>query len=116
MVRFCMLIIRFVLDYDPRCGRNIISFEEASSRLMSALHFEIPDSVLESLQESPDTFQGTMRLLAAAKLVELGRLSTGRAAELAGMGRVEFLSALPSLGVSPSSLSATEVLGDADRA
>ena len=30
-------------------------------------------------------------MLAAVKLYELGRLSSGRAAELAGMARVEFL-------------------------
>ncbi len=30
-------------------------------------------------------------MLAAVKLYEMGRLSSGRAAELAGMNRVEFL-------------------------
>jgi predicted HTH domain antitoxin len=30
-------------------------------------------------------------MLAAVKLYEMGRLSSGRAAELAGMSRVEFL-------------------------
>ena len=36
-------------------------------------------------------FAREMRILAAVKLYELGRLSSGRAAELAGMSRVEFL-------------------------
>lgn len=35
-----------------------------------------------------------MRMLTAVKLYELGRLSAGRAAELAGVPRVEFLLAL----------------------
>jgi predicted HTH domain antitoxin len=32
-----------------------------------------------------------MRMLTAVKLYELGRLSSGRAAELAGVARLEFL-------------------------
>jgi predicted HTH domain antitoxin len=37
------------------------------------------------------TFAHELRLLAAVKLYELGRLSSGRAAGLADMPRVEFL-------------------------
>jgi predicted HTH domain antitoxin len=40
-------------------------------------------------------------ILAAVKLYELGRLSSGRAAELAGMSRVEFLLALGRYKVFP---------------
>lgn len=42
-----------------------------------------------------------MRILAAVKLYELGRLSSGRAAELAGMPRVEFLLTLERYKVFP---------------
>ncbi len=42
-----------------------------------------------------------MRLLAAVKLYELGRLSSGRAAELAGVSRVEFLLTLGRYRVFP---------------
>jgi predicted HTH domain antitoxin len=37
------------------------------------------------------SFARELRMLAAVKLYELGRLSSGRAAELAGVPRVEFL-------------------------
>jgi predicted HTH domain antitoxin len=40
------------------------------------------------------SFAREVRMLAAVKLYELGRLSSGRAAELAGVPRVEFLLAL----------------------
>ena len=46
-------------------------------------------------------FEQELRLLAAIKLYELGRLSSGRAAELAGMPRVEFLLALERYKVFP---------------
>ncbi len=42
-----------------------------------------------------------MRILAAVKLFELGRLSSGRAAELADMPRVEFLLILARYKVFP---------------
>ncbi|ASC69076.1 hypothetical protein XM38_000020 [Halomicronema hongdechloris C2206] len=42
-------------------------------------------------------------MLAAVKLYELGRLSSGRAAELAGMSRVEFLLSLERYHVCPLS-------------
>jgi predicted HTH domain antitoxin len=38
--------------------------------------------------------QQELRALSAVKLYELGFLSSGRAAEMAGMGRVEFLLSL----------------------
>jgi predicted HTH domain antitoxin len=40
-------------------------------------------------------------MLAAVKLYEMGRLSSGRAAELAGMSRVEFLPSLNRYKVFP---------------
>lgn len=51
----------------------------------------IPEKVLLAEKTDAATFAREMRLLAAIKLYELGRLSSGRAAELAGLPRVEFL-------------------------
>lgn len=55
---------------------------------------DIPEKVL--LAEKTDAkLSGTeLKLLAAIKLYELGRLSSGRAAELAGLTRIEFLLSL----------------------
>ncbi|MGB5060356.1 MAG: UPF0175 family protein, partial [Candidatus Promineifilaceae bacterium] len=62
---------------------------------------EIPEKVLLAEKSDEVTFAREMRLLAAIKLYELGRLSSGRAAELAGKSRVEFLLMLGDYKVFP---------------
>ena len=65
------------------------------------LELDIPDSALSALRQAPREFSACLRLMAAAKLYELGELSQERAAELAGRSRQEFLADLFRLGVSP---------------
>jgi len=52
---------------------------------------DVPEKVLLAEKADVSTFAQELRMLAAVKLYELGRLSSGRAAELAGMSRIEFL-------------------------
>ena len=40
---------------------------------------------------TPQEFEAQIRLMAALKMFELGKLSSGKAAILAGLSRVEFL-------------------------
>jgi predicted HTH domain antitoxin len=62
---------------------------------------DVPEKVLLAEKTDEATFGRELRILAAIKLFELGRLSSGRAAELAGMPRVEFLLALGRYKVFP---------------
>ncbi|MBP6471720.1 MAG: UPF0175 family protein [Chloroflexi bacterium] len=62
---------------------------------------EIPEKVLLAEKSDEVAFAREIRLLAAIKLYELGRLSSGRAAELAGKSRVEFLLMLGDYKVFP---------------
>lgn len=61
----------------------------------------VPDNLLLSLKKSPKELEAEARLLLALKLFELGQISTGRTAELAGLPKVQFLHMLGRFGVSP---------------
>jgi len=61
----------------------------------------IPEKVLLAEKTDEASFGRELLVLAAVKLYELGHLSSGRAAELAGMSRVEFLLSLGRYKVFP---------------
>ncbi|HSK04151.1 MAG TPA: UPF0175 family protein [Kofleriaceae bacterium] len=62
---------------------------------------EVPEDVLLAEKMDEAAFGRELCMLAALKLYELGRLSSGRAAELAGMSRVDFLMSLGRYKVFP---------------
>ena len=62
---------------------------------------DVPEKVLLAEKADERSFARELRMLAAVKLYELGRLSSGRAAELAGVPRMEFLLALGRYKVFP---------------
>lgn len=81
---------------------------------MNAHQLTIPysEDLLLSLKKSPEEFEAEARLLLAVKLYELGRVTTGRAAELAGLGRVEFMFALSRFDLSPIGVEPEELETD----
>jgi predicted HTH domain antitoxin len=65
---------------------------------VSNVAFDIPEETLVALRLDQQTASAELRLVAAVKLFELGRLSSGAAAKLAGVPRVVFLAKLGELG------------------
>ncbi len=70
------------------------------------------DELIEAMETTPADFDREFKFLALAKLYELGKISSGRAARICGMGRVEFLMSLGRVGVSAINLTAEELEED----
>ena len=67
---------------------------------MTQVTLSLPDQAMVALKLSPETLAGEVLLAASVKLYELGRLSSGAAAQLAGLPKPVFLSKLAEYGVS----------------
>lgn len=76
---------------------------------MSRVTVSIPGEALEALNLPPEEAADELRLAAAIKLYEVGRLSSGAAAEIAGLTRTEFIMALGRFNVSPLQYTAEEL-------
>ncbi len=77
---------------------------------MTQLTLEMPESVFATLHQAPNEFAQEMRLAAAVKWYELGRVSQGRAAEIAGVTRAGFIDALSCYRVSPFQYTRDELI------
>lgn len=58
---------------------------------MHTVILNIPEEAMQALQTTPDKLSQEMLMIVAVKLYELGRLSSGAAANLAGIPRTVFL-------------------------
>jgi predicted HTH domain antitoxin len=88
-----------------------------SERESTVVHMTIdmPEEALASLRTDSEDFVRQLRVAAAVKWYELRRVSQERAAEIAGLSRVEFLVVLGQFGVSPFQYTAAEALEEAGR-
>lgn len=66
---------------------------------MAAVTIEVPEDIWRATSQSPEAFGRDARFLLACALLREGRLSSGVAARLGGLGRVDFVLAAGHLGV-----------------
>jgi predicted HTH domain antitoxin len=83
---------------------------------MCSIILNLPDDSCEALKLSPDALANELRLAAAMKLYEVGRLSAGAAAVLAGVPQPVFLSKLADYNIASFRLSEHELAEEARRA
>lgn len=77
---------------------------------------ETPPQLSDILHCSPEELKHQAKMAMATKLYEMGKLSSGMAAQIAGVERVEFLLQLSHYGVSMIDLDTEELHADLDNA
>jgi predicted HTH domain antitoxin len=90
----------------PGGKRRIASYSTVMSQ---TLEIQMSDDVFLTFQEGPETLGGELRLAAAVKWYELGRLSQEKAAQVAGLSRSAFIAQLSRYRVSPFQETAAEI-------
>jgi predicted HTH domain antitoxin len=79
---------------------------------MTHVTLSIPDEIGLALKATPDELASRIRFAASVKLYEMGQLSSGAAAQLAGVPKPYFLSHLADYGVAVFDLSEEELTHD----
>ncbi len=80
------------------------------------LTLELPRTIFSVLRQEPEQFLREMRLAAAVRWYESQQVSQAKAAEIAGVSRAEFLTALARYDVTPFQVTSDELIeevGDA---
>ena len=72
------------------------------------------EDLLLSLKESKEQFEKEARFFLALKLYELEKISSGKAAKLAGLGRVHFLLKMGQYRVSPFQVGIDDIIEEAE--
>ena len=73
---------------------------------------EIPPALLDAVQRTPQEFDAEAKMAMAARLYEMKRLSSGMAATIAGVSRVQFLRELHRCGVPVIDVTQAELEAD----
>jgi predicted HTH domain antitoxin len=83
---------------------------------MKKLMVQVPDGLLAQTGSSEEALADETQKLLALKFFELGRLTSGQAAEMCGMNRVDFLVEAGRAGVAVADLDGQELAGEIQHA
>lgn len=83
---------------------------------MATLTIELPEGAFSALRRSPQEFAKEMRIAAAVQWYAQQQISQEKAAEIAGLGRVEFLDELFRRRVPASQVTLQELVKEIERA
>ncbi|MCP4701308.1 MAG: UPF0175 family protein [Gammaproteobacteria bacterium] len=84
---------------------------------MTSLSIQVPENIFATLHKSPWELTREIQIIIAAKWYDAGKISQGKAAEVAGLSREEFMLTISRLGISPFQYTAESLakeLNDAD--
>ena len=84
--------------------------------MLNQIHIEYPQNLPDILQITKKDFEKEARMAMAVKLFEMKRLSSGMAAALAGLDRVNFLLSLHRFNIPMIDLEEDELLSDMQNA
>lgn len=68
--------------------------EEQMKMSMKKIELTLPEDIFFALNEKPEELLKDMKTFAAIKFFEMGKLSLGKAAELAGIDKIDFMKLL----------------------
>jgi len=77
--------------------------------MSKTLTIQFPDLIIELLGLSPEGLEESLRKMIVLELVRKGRLSSGKAAELLGMSRWEFMDLMTEYNVPMTDLTSEEL-------
>lgn len=81
---------------------------------MNRLQIDYPERLPDAMQLSASEFEMEAKMAMAAKLYEMGKISSGAAADMVGVSRVFFLLQLSRYNVSMMNFDNTELVHDVD--
>ena len=86
-----------------------VTFQKGNLLKMRMISIDLPENIVLATGQPPEEFIKEAKFLLALKLFEMGRISSGRAAEMCDRPRVDFLLAVGKMGVAVVDLDDNEM-------